>query len=137
MLDKIEGGATGQPATEVPATATRRRFTAEYKLTILKEADRCSKPGEIGELLRREGLYSAALTQWRHQRDEGLLKTLQGRRRGRKARKDERDARIQDLERENRKLKKDLIQAKALIEVQKKLSEILGLGQPEQESDQS
>src|SRR5713101_8689397 len=74
------------PDPEVPAKVQRRRFSAEYRLGILKQADACKKPGELGALLRREGLYSSLLTNWRRQRDHGALREMRGRRRGPKAR---------------------------------------------------
>ena len=70
------------PDPEVSAKAQRRRFPAEYRLRILKEADACRKPGEVGALLRREGLYSSLLTNWRRQREAGALREMRGRRRG-------------------------------------------------------
>ena len=81
--------------TEVSAKATRRTFTKEYKLEILEKADRCSSPGEIGELLRKEGLYSSHLSSWRAQRREGALKTM-GRKRGPKAEGDRRADRARE-----------------------------------------
>ena len=72
------------PNPEVPEKAIRRRFTAAYKLQILEEAERCKEVGALGELLRREGLYSSHLTTWRRQRDEGALSGLEPKRRGRK-----------------------------------------------------
>jgi hypothetical protein len=95
---------------------------------ILREADACTKPGEIGALLRREGLYSSHLTTWRRQRDEGALARLTPVKRGPKARQtDARDVRIRELEKENEKLKKKMKQAEIIIEFQKKASEILGI----------
>src|SRR5215210_7654148 len=85
------------PDPELVERAKRRRFTAEYKLRVLREADACTRPGEIGALLRREGLYTSHLTYWRKQRDAGALKAL-ARPRGRKP-PDPRDARIAALER--------------------------------------
>ena len=78
MRSSIDGGENGstRPDPEVPARAKRRRFTARYKLRILEEADACRAPGEVGALLRREGLYSSQLTQWRRARREGTLKAL-------------------------------------------------------------
>ena len=78
-------GQKQYPDPEVTPKAKRRRFSAEYKLRILAEADGCTQPGEIGALLRREGLYSSHLTTWRRQRDEGQLYGLTGKKRGRKA----------------------------------------------------
>jgi transposase-like protein len=107
--------------------ATRRRFTAEYKRTILQQADRCT-PGELGALLRREGLYSSNLTTWRRQREAGELEGLTPRKRGRKAQPPSaQDRRVAELERENARLREQLLQAETIIDVQKKLSTLLGL----------
>jgi transposase len=112
---------------EVSAKAERRRFTAEYKRKILKEADGCSRPGELGALLRREGLYSSHLAAWRRVREQGGLAALSPRRRGPKAKvADPRDKRIVELERENRRLQARLERAEGLIEVQKKVAALLG-----------
>jgi transposase len=113
---------------EVPEKASRRRFDATYRLKIVEEADRCTEPGQIGELLRREGLYSSQLATWRKQRDEGALGGLHGKRRGRKPRrKDLRDQELERLRKENGQLQKRLRQAETIIDVQKKVSEILGM----------
>ena len=88
------------PETEVPAKAKRRRFTKEYKLGILEKADRCVISGEIGKLLRQEGLYSSHLTLWRKERREGSLQAL-GRRRGPKTKKTSEQLKIEKLQREN------------------------------------
>jgi transposase-like protein len=112
---------------EVSAKAERRRFTAEYKRKILKEADACSRPGELGALLRREGLYSSHLAAWRRVREQGGLAGLSPKKRGPRAKvADPRDKRIVDLERDNRRLKARLERAEALIEVQKKVAALLG-----------
>ena len=106
----------------------RRRFTAEYKLRVLRDADACTGPGQLGALLRREGLYSSHLTAWRKQRDEGTLAGLTPKRRGRKANPDAPViAENERLKRENQRLAEKLRQAETIIEVQKKLSEILGI----------
>ena len=124
--------------TEVPARVQRRRFTADYKLKILEEADRCSAPGEIGALLRREGLYSSNLTNWREARQKGTLAAL-SKKRGRIKQKQTAEAKeVERLSQEIVKLREKLRRATAVIEVQKKVSEILGvdLNQPENgESD--
>jgi transposase-like protein len=112
------------PDPEVAATATRRQFTREYKLSILRQADACRQPGEIGALLRREGLYSSHLTAWRKQRDEGTL-VGEARRRGPKSKRP--DPRQLELERENRRLRRDLEKAHLVIELQKKLATALGI----------
>jgi transposase-like protein len=109
----------------------RRRFPAEYKLRILREADGCLQPGQLGALLRREGLYSSHLTTWRQQREEGTLAGLTPKRRGRKANPDAPlIAENERLKRETQRLAAKLRQAETIIEVQKKLSEILGIPLP-------
>jgi transposase-like protein len=116
---------------EVTDRPERRRYTADYKLAILQEADRCTKKGEIGALLRREGLYSTHLTNWRRERDAGILVGLGARQRGPKAKHDPRDQQINKLQKENDRLKRKLRQAEAIIDVQKKISDLLGIHQPE------
>lgn len=113
------------PDPEVPAKPERRRFSAEYRLRILKQADACKKPGELGALLRREGLYSSLLTNWRRQRDHGTLREMRGRRRGPKPRSV--DPRVKQLEAENRRLQRKLQRAETIITLQKKVAEILGI----------
>jgi transposase-like protein len=114
----------------------RRTFTAAYKLRILEEADACNKPGEIGALLRREGLYSSNLTTWRRQRDEGLLQALSPKKRGRRPTPVNPLARrLAELERENQKLRDQIKKAQTIIEVQKKISELMGIPQPDPETD--
>jgi transposase len=112
--------------------AQRRRFTAEYKRRILQEAEACTQPGEVGALLRREGLYSSHLTTWRRQRTRGELQGLTPAKRGRKA--DPQAAEIARLQRENERLKAQLERAELIIDVQKKVSQMLGL--PETPSDE-
>ena len=114
------------PDPEVRERAVRRRFTAEYKLRILKEAASCKEQGQLGSLLRREGLYSSNLITWRRQMEKGTLEALSPRKRGPKAKRPDPSARRNaELERENQKLKKKLRQAETIIDVQKKISEIL------------
>ncbi len=109
----------------------RRRFTAEYKLRILREADHATGPGQLGALLRREGLYSSHLSNWRQHRDEGTLAGLTPKRRGRKANPDAPlIAENERLKRETRRLAEKLRQAEAIMDIQKKLSEILGIPLP-------
>jgi len=116
------------PDPEVSEKPKRRRFTAEYKRDILREADRCSKPGELGAMLRREGLYSTHLTKWRQQREKAELACLKPKKRGRKAkRKDARDKLIAEQERKIRRLKQKLAQAETVIDIQKKASLLLGI----------
>jgi transposase-like protein len=112
----------------VPEKPRRRRFTVDYKLRILEEADRCQEPGALGALLRREGLYSSHLSTWRKQREQGILNGLAPRQRGRKPKR--RDPLVEEnqrLERENQRLLARLEKAETIIEVQKKLSQLLGI----------
>src|SRR6266705_1491138 len=114
--------------TEVRAKARRRRFTAAEKLRVLREADRCTKPGELGALLRREGLYSSHLSAWRAASKRGELAGLTPRARGPKAKPvDPRDQKLAELERENRRLQARLERAEGLIAVQKKVAQLLGI----------
>ncbi len=129
MADRTETRGAGNP--EVPEKAKRRKFEAAYKLRVLAEADRCTQPGQLGELLRREGLYASHLTTWRKQRDEGALEALGSKKRGRKAkRKDAVALENERLRRENARLTQRLKQAETIIEVQKKVSEMLGIALP-------
>ena len=116
-----EESAGAHPDPEVEPKAKRRRFTAEYKLRILRDADACGKPGELGALLRREGLYSSHLAKWREQRSVGLAP----RKRGRKTKEDGSAKRLVQLERETERLRKQLRQSEVIIEAQKKLSRLL------------
>jgi len=114
------------PDPEVPAHKRRRKLTAQYKLRILREAEQCTRPGEKGALLRREGLYSSSLTRWRRQRDAGILKAMTPQKRGRKAtEKNPLSEEVAKLQKENQRLRKKLWQAERIIDVQKKVSEIL------------
>ena len=119
--------AISAPDPEVPAKAKRRTFSAKYKLRILAEADACTEPGDIGRLLRREGLYSSHLTTWRRARDVGALAALEPKKRGRKPR--HRNAlakRVDALERDNQRLQEELRKARVIIDVQKKVAMLLG-----------
>jgi transposase-like protein len=118
--------ANAAPDPEVRAVAKRRQFSAAYKLAVLEEADRCTSPGAIGELLRREGLYSSHLTTWRREREAGALEAL-GRRRGRKVKLTPEQRRIVALEASNTRLERELERARTIIGVQKKLCTLLGL----------
>ena len=112
--------------TEVTPKARRRSFTKEYKLSILERAEGCSSSGEIGKLLRQEGLYSSHLASWRKQRREGTLRAL-GRKRGPKKSKSAEQLENEKLRRENQRLRKKLAHAEKILDVQKKLSEVLGI----------
>ena len=121
---------------EVVPMANRRRFTAEEKLHIVEEADACIEPGEVGALVRREGIYSSYLSRWRKARDDGELTALGPQRRGPKPVTDVAVAReVARLRRENERLRKRLVQAETIIEVQKKLSQLLGLSSEGSESN--
>ena len=113
---------------EVPERPVRRRFLAEYKLQILRQADACNESGQLGELLRREGLYSSHLSTWRQQREQGTLDALTPKKRGRKPR--DNDPLIEEnrhLQCVNQRLVERLRQAEVIIDVQKKVAEILGI----------
>ena len=139
------GGSTGArdptgpgdaPDPEVVPRAARRRFSAAYKRRILEEAEACTKPGEIGALLRREGLYSSHLGKWRQAREQGLLEALAPKRRGPKPDPDRALARRNaQLEREVVRLHKRLEVAETIIEVQGNVSRLLGLTMPELSED--
>lgn len=120
----------GAPDPEVGEKQSRRRFTAKYKLRILQEADNCTEPGQLGALLRRQGLYSSNLTTWRRQREQGMLTGLSPKKRGRKNKpKNPLAEQVARLEKENRKLRLKLKQAETIIDVQKKVSQMLGISQ--------
>jgi len=112
--------------TEVPSTAQRRRFTAEYKLRVVREAEACRAPGEIGALLRRERIYSSLLSTWRLEFKRGALAALSDVRRGRKPASAE-AREIQRLRQELEAVGQRLKHAELVIEVQKKVSELLGI----------
>jgi len=114
-------------AVEVVAKARRRQFSAAYKARILREAEACRATGQIGALLRREGLYSSHLVEWRRLRARGALEALAAKKRGRKPARDARDRELTRLSQENARLRRKLAQAEAVIEIQKKLSTILGI----------
>lgn len=117
---------TPVPDPEVRAHPKRRRFTAAYKAQVVEEAQRCTGPGEIGTLLRREGLYSSALTQWRRQYQAGALKGLRDDKRGRPRTRDARDQELERLRREVERLSRKLGQAELIMDIQKKVAAMLG-----------
>ncbi len=130
-------GPIAAPDPEVAEKKKRRKFTAAYKLSIVQQADHCQQPGEIGALLRREGLYSSHLATWRRQYENGALQGLHPQKRGRKRKPQDPSAgRIAALERENQRLKNQLRKAEIIIETQKKISEILGIDQDPQGSSE-
>ena len=122
--------------TEVVAKAKRRTFTSKQKREIVREADACKKPGEIGALLRREGLYSSHLTTWRREVAEGELAALEPKKRGPKGVPvDPREQELMALRRENAALKSRAERAELLVEIQKKVSQILGIELPKLDED--
>ena len=126
-MGAMEGVELSSSEVEVMAKPARRRFTSEYKLRILREADASSRPGEIGALLRREGLYSSNLTQWRKQREKGELEGLSRKRGPLPKPRNPLAGKVMALERENARLKRRAERAEGLVEIQKKVSEILGI----------
>jgi transposase-like protein len=132
-MNREDSDQTERPDSEVKTPY--QRFSAKQKLRILEEADACTEPGEIGALLRREGIYSSYLSRWRRARDRGQLDGLSGKKRGPKRTVDRELAEENEaLRRENERLRARLEQAETIIEVQKKLSQILGLETSAQES---
>jgi transposase-like protein len=126
--DPHRAAPAAAPDPEVPAKAARRRFTADYKRRILKLADACTIPGSLGALLRQEGLYASNLTAWRRQRDAGTLSALTPKKRGRKAQgRDPLRRENETLRKENARLALRLRHAELIIDVQKKVSQMLGI----------
>jgi transposase len=137
MKTEVDPGNSAQltsilntPDPEVTETTARRKFTTAYKLRILREADVCSEPGQTGELLRREGLYSSHLATWRKQRRMAILEAVSPKKRGAKTKeKNPLAVQVAHLEKQNRILQAKLHKAELIIEAQKKISEILSLDQ--------
>lgn len=130
----VPNGAAATRRVPSPAVAEkpkRRSHAPEYKMRIVEEADACTQPGEIGALLRREGLYSSHLVDWRREYRTGAAQRLSGRRRGPKG-KDPLVGRKEELEKQVARLQQRLGQAERIIEVQKKVSELLGIPLPEE-----
>jgi transposase len=132
ILDAVIGDITGErpaprPNPEVVARSKRRRFKGEYKRRILAQLDGEQAPGDIGALLRREGLYSSHLTKWRREREAGILEGLSPQKRGPKSKSDPLADENQKLRRANERLTDQLRKAEIVIDVQKKLATLLGL----------
>lgn len=125
-----------QSATEVSARPRRRSFTAEYKMRILAEVEGAKEHGAVGAVLRREGLYSSHLTEWRGGRHQGTLAAL-SKKRGRKSSKNPLTEEVERLRRENVKLKAKLAQAEVIIDVQKKVASLLGIPLKTSDDDES
>jgi len=113
------------PDPEVPERPARRRFSAEYKLAVLREVETATEPGAVGAILRREGLYSSHLVEWRRARDRGALEAL-GRPRGR-PRPHPLAREVERLRRHTTRLEQRLATAERIIEIQGKVSELLGI----------
>jgi transposase-like protein len=124
--DNLAAHPAPVPNPEVSARPTRRKFTAQYKARIVQEANRCTQPGQIGALLRREGLVSSQLTCWRRQYRHGALQALRDDQRGRKRTHDPKDQELDRLRRENARLTAKLTQAETIMEIQKKVAALLG-----------
>ena len=126
------------PDPEVAATAKRRQFSSKEKHRILAAADGCTEVGQIGALLRREGIYSSQLAAWRKQRKVSERTALEPRQRGRKADPAIAEARrVVELTKENERLRRKLAQAHTIIDVQKKLCTLLGLPTAEDPDEKS
>ena len=128
LLNPENNGKATSPDPEVLEKPVRRQFTAAYKLEMVEAAERCTELGQIGALLRREGLYSSQLSTWRNQRQHGQLQALADNKRGRKAtiphpvQKE-----LEQLRRENQQLRHTLQQAELIIDIQKKASQLMGI----------
>ncbi len=118
-------GRIGQANPEVLPKKKRRYYTTKYKLRILDQVDKFSEQGQLGAFLRREGLYYSTISRWRKQREQGAFQGLSGKRGPKESKNKEEKKRIQELERENIRLKKQLQKAETIIDFQKKISEIL------------
>ena len=125
------------PDPEVPEKNTRRKYTTKFKLQILAKADACTQPGQLGALLRSEGLYSSNVTAWRRQREQGIINAMAPKKRGRKpSEKNPLTSKVAQLEKENRRLQQKLTRAELIIDAQKKMSEILGITQNLNDSEE-
>jgi transposase-like protein len=137
-MKNVISSAGERPRTEVSDKAKRRIFSTAYRERILRESEACTEPGAISALLRREGLYSSHLFTWRRLAERGKREALSPKKRGPKPKQtDERDKRIEQLERENAKLTHRAERAEAIVEVQKKISQLLGIPQPESDEKKS
>lgn len=123
-LGGLDSRQNSKVETEVVVRPKRRQHTAEYKLRILRELEECIGKGEVGAILRREGLYSSLISKWREQREQGSLNGLGGQRRGPKV--DPNAAELARLQRENKRLKEKLERAELIIDVQKKVAKLIG-----------
>ena len=127
IMSRSGGNGRMLEGPEVPEKARRRQFPAAYKLKILRELDACAEDGAIGQVLRREGLYSSVITNWRRQRQRGELDGLGRKSQIEKAVREKKDLEIRRLKRENARLERKLQQAQIVIDIQKKISEMLNI----------
>ena len=123
--EQNDKSAEAERKTEVVAKGKRRQYPAEYKLRILREVEECKGSGEVGALLRREGLYSSLVSKWREQRERGGLTGLSGQKRGPKV--DPQAKELERLQRETKRLREELERAELIIDVQKKVARLLGV----------
>jgi transposase-like protein len=131
-MEAMAQASNEEHAVEVSEKAKRRQYSAAYKLKILQEADACAKPGEVGALLRREGLYSSHLAAWRKARAKGERRGLEAKQRGPKAKAADPSAeKLAEQEREMARWKARAERAEALVEIQKKVAALLGIDLPE------
>lgn len=138
LLSESEIDRIPSPEVEVSSKPKRRRFTAEYKRKVLAEAATCTERGAMGALLRREGLYSSHLSEWRAAATRGEIAGLTAKRRGPAPKKsDARDKKIAELERRLAKAERRAARAEGLVELQKKVSELLGIQLPESDEKNS
>lgn len=134
-LGSVVETAGSFPDPAVSEKPRRRKFTAEYKLAILREVDRCKSTGDVGAVLRREGLYSSHIAVWRRQRERTAKAGMAARKRGPESRR--MDPRNKQLERENARLRRRLQRAETMLYIQKKASELLGIPLSRLDSDEN
>jgi transposase len=128
LLNHDNTGKVACRDSEVLEKPVRRQFTAAYKLEMVEAAERCTELGQIGALLRREGLYSSQLSTWRNQRQQGQLQALNDNKRGRKATIPHPvQQELEQLRRENQHLRHKMQQAELIIDIQKKASQLMGI----------
>lgn len=125
--DILSPGNPAIPDPEVSALPKRRRFPADFKARVVEEAEACTEPGEIGALLRREGIYSSHLSKWRVLYHTGALQALRDGKRGRKAKKNPLEDEVARLRKQNERLAQRLERAEMIIEIQKKVATMLGI----------
>jgi len=130
-----DSASASTPDPEVTEKTVKRKFSVEYKARIVREADACTETGQIGALLRREGLYSSQLAQWRRAYEKGALAGLKDDKRGRKRTRNPLESENEKLKRKNARLEQRLEQAQVIIDIQKKLSGLMGIPLPNEEDE--